>query len=684
MAAVLVWVDLAPRVDAEFFFSDEDPQLRATTEIGERFPSHPQIIVRAESSDVDSEAYESAVRALTASLAEVEGIASVASVTSENARRSPLWGRLLLNSDGAATNLVLQTTGGPFDALVPALQSRLAAAARPDFGLQMSGVPVIVELIRSSLFRDLVVFSSAALLLFGLLIGVVYRRVRVVLGTLVTCLLACSVTLILNQTVGLSIGLLTANIVTIVFVLTLSHIVFLTANASRFGAGAAVGITLPASFWAMATTLLGFFSLTVASARPLRELGMAGAMGTVVAIVMAYGIYPAFLTEPPAPVEPSEGDLPGGSPPEEPPPGEHLPGEHLPGVPRRLPLYPAALVALTAVVMAFGLGRLDTDPGLLSYFAPGSELREGLETIDRDGGSSTLEIVVRDGNGAGLDVDETNEQMWSFQDSLEADPTVGVVVSPPVLFGHARQQPLASFLTLGQLAEILESPALDQVGRAFLSADRMHGRFFTRMHETERAERRRVVIERLLSQARLAGLEPVLVGGVYDLQDQLGRLIASSLRIGLGGLLLLFIGIAYVVARSWRTTVAMFGCLVAIPVIVLGAFGHLSLPVDMITSPAANVALALGVDSMIHLVLRFRALDADGAAAPWAAARTQMTQPVLAASLIVCAGFGIFALSTFPPTARFGFAVILGTVMAATVALAVLPSLAQRLTPDAA
>ncbi len=667
-AVALTWVDLAPRVEAEFFFSDEDPQLRATTEIGQRFPSYPQVIVRAESSTIDSEAYGSAIRALTGALSQVDGISSVASVTSANAARSPLWSRLLLNPDGASTNLVLQTAGGPFDTLVPALEAELAAAEGPDLRLQMSGVPIIVELIRRNLFRDLVVFSSAALLLFGLLIGLVYRRWSVVLGTLSTCLLACSVTLILNQLIGLSIGLLTANIVTIVFVLTLSHIVFLTANARRYGAMAAVRVTLPASFWAMVTTLLGFLSLTVASARPLRELGLAGAMGTVVAIAMAYLVYPAFLAGTPAAPDGATHGPAGLDGPDRP----------------RLPLFPAVVVAAAAVVMAIGVVRLDTDPGLLTYFAPGSELREGLEAVDRDGGSSTLEIVVRDANGARLDTDEVNDRMWTFQDSLEADYTVGVVVSPPVLFGHARQQPLAGFLTLDQLAGILESPALDEVGRAFLSADRLEGRFFARMHEIERSEPRSAVIERLLSQARRAGLDPVLVGGVYDLQGQLGRLIASSLRIGLGGLLLLFVGVAFVVARSWRTTAVMFGCLVAIPVVVLGAFGLLSLPVDMITSPAANVALALGVDSMIHLVLRFRVLQREGDTSPWSAARDQMVQPVLAASMIVCAGFGIFALSTFPPTARFGFAVILGTVTAATVALAVLPAVGQRSTPAAA
>jgi hypothetical protein len=48
-----------------------------------------------------------------------------------------------------------------------------------------------------------------------------------------------------------------------------------------------------------------------------------------------------------------------------------------------------------------------------------------------------------------------------------------------------------------------------------------------------RDEPRSRVIERVRSYVVYAGLEPVAVAGMYDLQAQLGRLIRSSLRIGI-------------------------------------------------------------------------------------------------------------------------------------------------------
>jgi predicted RND superfamily exporter protein len=535
----------------------------------------------------------------------------------------------------------------------------------------MSGIPYVVELIRRSLLQDLIVFSSAALLVFGLVIGAVYRRWQIVVGALSVCLTACAVTLSLAHLAGIAIGLLTANITTIVFVITLSHVVFLTSNwqAARSPDGpaeadpvrAAVRITIVPSFWCMFTTLCGFLSLFLATAKPLRELGMAGAIGTLTAIAVAYGLYPAFLRGATALSSARGTALSGGGI------GALLPTTHA----RRW------LIALGTVTVIAGLGirQLSTDPSLLSYFAPGSDIRAGLEAIDRDGGSSSLYVVVQDTEGGLLHTDTAYAMMWALQDSLEVDSSVGVVVSPAVLLADAKRAPLGAFLSWNRLLSILESPRLNRVALSFVTSDHSQGLFFLRMREARRIESRGDVIARMQGYARESGLDVVLIGGLYDLQAQLGRLIASSLRTAIGGLLLLFIAVAFVVSRSVRASAVMVACLTGIPLVILGLLGHFRVPLDMIASPAVNVSLAMGVDSMIHLAVRARRLRATESSlwTAWVNARTQLWRPILGASLIICAGFGIFSLSAFPPTQRFGLAVILGTLTAATLTLIAVP-----------
>jgi predicted RND superfamily exporter protein len=666
VAWVARFVDVSPRVEGDFFFADDDPQMQASQAIAARFPSSPQVILRVEDLAGDAAAYRTRVAALTNDLLEVEGVVGGYSIATDNPT-SPLFGRILLTPDSAATNIILSADDTDPEILVPRIEAVVAGHASADLGVITSGVPVIVELIRRSLYRDLVVFSLAAVLVFGLLIGLVYRDVAIVAGTLSTTFASVSVTLILVQAIGVPIGLLTANLVTIVFVLTLSHVVFLTANWKRRAAAGPdrsdalrLGIldTMEGSFWSMATTLLGFLSLLLASAKPLRDLGFAGSVGAVTGFVMAYTLYPAFLSRW-AKVRPL---------------GESVLARGSAGGRR------GAVVAIVAVIVvsAVGVLRVNTDPGLLTYFGEGGELREGLEQMDRDGGSSTLDIVVRSPDGGRLDTPQTFAELEALHAAIEADSAVGVALSPTVLVGHARTLPLARLLPTPMLLDLASSPQQAGVGLGYITAERDQAHYFLRMRESGHEESREAVMDRLRGYATDAGLEPVAVAGLYDLQLQLSRLISSSLVTGIGGLLVLFLGVAVVVSRSVGTALKMWVCLAGIPALVLGTFGHLGIAVDIITSPAANVALGMGADSMIHLVVRVRRLAAAGDALPWTHALGQIGRPVLGATGIISAGFGIFVLSTFPPTQRFGLAVILGTAAAAALALVVLPGLARR------
>lgn len=665
----LLWADLSPEVEGDFFFADDDPQMRASREVARRFPSGSQLILRVEGRGLGSEAYRSRIVALTEELAATDGVDGQFSISTDDPARSPLFGRILLTPDPDATNVVLDVADVDPRLLLPRVERVVERHESAELAIAISGVPAIVELIRRSLERDLLVFSAAAMIVFTLLMAAVYRDLAIVIGTLATCLTSVAITLLVIRAMSVGIGLLTANLVTIVFVLTLSHVVFMTANWRRAAAGTrgeggadrpallrrAIDDTVEGSFWSMVTTMLGFTSLLVATARPLRELGVAGAVGAVTAMVIAYSVYPAFLGNW-ARTSARDRVTVRLLPPDR---GRWLP----------------AVVAFLVVGCTVGLPRLETDPGLLTYFDPGSELHRGLARIDADGGSSTLDVVVEDPDGASVDSRGVFDRMERLQGALEADTAVGIVLSPTVLIEHARTFPLAGFLPVRVLFDIASSDALGSVGRSFVTPERDQARFSLRMRESV-DEPRADVMARIRSTVEASGLEPVLIAGLYDLQAQLGRLVASSVRMGIGGLLALFLGIAVAVSRSVRVALAMWLCLVSIPIVVLGTFGLGGIALDIITSPAANIALAIGADSMIHLVVRRRSLSPGAPFEVWAEAVRQISRPVLGATVVIGAGFGIFVLSSFPPTRRFGLAVILGTVTAATVALLVLPRLA--------
>src|SRR5438034_5454848 len=64
------FVDLKPRVEENFFFSTQDPQVRADREILRTFPASPEIVLAA-AGDIESPTYVERVRRVSAELSPV-------------------------------------------------------------------------------------------------------------------------------------------------------------------------------------------------------------------------------------------------------------------------------------------------------------------------------------------------------------------------------------------------------------------------------------------------------------------------------------------------------------------------------------------------------------------------------------------------------------------------------------
>src|SRR5438874_7420292 len=307
---VAAFVDLKPVVDENFFFSTNDPQFQQSKKIEQHFPSQPEVILAVSSRDISSGRYLGRIHRLTQQVENIEAVTSVKSVTNgpksfQDAVASPFWSRLLIAKDRKSTNLILFTEGKETEKLITRLERIMHEFDERDFRIHIAGPPYVVEMIRRSLAHDFWYFSLTAVVLFGLTMAAMFRSARVFIGMLATCTSAVLLTLLVQSVFGKKIGILTVNLGTIVFVVALSHLVYMTFNwqtlADRMGkkspdlAAAARRMTFPASFWSMVCASLGFGSLLIVQAKPLRELGFGGVLGTVVALICAYVMYPSFL-----------------------------------------------------------------------------------------------------------------------------------------------------------------------------------------------------------------------------------------------------------------------------------------------------------------------------------------------------------------------------------------------------
>lgn len=680
LALFFLFVDLKPRVDEAFFFSSDDPQFKADKIISEIFPQPPQIVIGVKG-EIHSKAYAEKIEKLSSSLASLPEVFAVQSLTRgpeglKDAFSSPLWKRVLISEDGQSTFISVFVKEASTEAVVPKIEKIREEWSRPGSEIIISGAPYIVELIRRNLFRDLQIFSLAVFAVFSLVLVAIFRSPRILWGAFIACANASTVTLLLSRLLHIPIGPLTANLSTMVFVLTLSPTVFLTFNwkylMEREGEGGgetvrrAVQMTLQPSFWSMATTLVGFLSLLFVQATPLRQLGISGAIGTFVAFVSAYTLYPWFLEIEEPVLIARKKTVPVDS------------GKTRPFFAKRKNGIAALLVCLI-FVSAFGLFQLNTDPNLLSYFKKGSELRQGLEYIDQNGGSSPLKLVVVDPNKAPFDTGESYKRLWQLHETLEKEPSVGNVVSLPIILAEAKSSPLSFFLSTGWLLNIMESPRFGEIAKYFVTKDRDKTLFLLRMRESIRKTSRLEIIDHIKEMTEEQGFGLALVGGAYALQGKMSKLLASSLVSGILLLLGLFVAMGWLLSRSRQITVALLTSLAVIPVTLLGLLGSLQIPLDIISTPAANLAIGMGVDAMIYLIVFARRFSEEKKTAweVWSQACSRLWRPIGTSLLLICSGFGIFLLSSFPPTQRFGFCVVFGSLTAASAALFLFPWLAS-------
>src|SRR5438067_978684 len=546
MGAVLALVDLTPRVDQHFFFASDDPQLQESNAIDRRFPSGSQLILSVSSPDISSDAYIERLAKLTERIAAMPSVTGVRSLADgpddfKDAESSPFWSRLLIADNRRSSNIIVLTPGNDPERLIRLVEATAQEFDRRDFRIRIAGAPYVVEMIRRSIGHDFVYFGLTAIALFGATMWWVFRSARLVIGMIATCASAVVATLLVQSLAGRKVGVLTANLGIIVFVIALSHLVYMTFNWETLAhhgrrqrdslAAAAWRMTLPPSFWSMVCASLGFASLLFVQAKPLRELGFGGVVGSAVALLCSYAMYPSFLSWA-APRESGVTQL----------------GPDRPFWSRRfVPLSIAVIAA--AIALGVGVTRLDTDPSLLEYFKPHRPLREGLEYVDRNGGSNPLTLVVAEADGRPLNHKDAYKDLWTLQTALEEHKGVGTVVSLPLLVAEGRRRPLSFLVSTEHILKTLDEPKYGRVARTFITPDRMQAAFYLRMVERDRTRPRAEVVDNLRAVVRRSGFKTVLAGGIYRLEGDLAALVASSVTTGLLWLMLLFTIIAVIVAR---------------------------------------------------------------------------------------------------------------------------------------
>ena len=186
--------------------------------------------------------------------------------------------------------------------------------------------------------------------------------------------------------------------------------------------------------------------------------------------------------------------------------------------------------------------------------------------------------------------------------------------------------------------------------------------------------------ERALALARqaLPGAT-VEITGQYPLLLAMQRYLLSTLALSLLLTLPVLALTFYILLRDAKGTFYALVPNLWPVLLILGGMGWFGVPLDIATVMVASITLGLVVDDTIHTLAHYRELRAELGSRAAVADRMEKTAPAyLLTGVILACGFGVCALSSFAPTARFGLLSAIAIVIAVVADFTLVPALFGR------
>ncbi len=559
-----------------------------------------------------------------------------------------------------------------------------------DEPVRLSGIPFINVTLYGAVKHDLLVFGAASLALFAAAFALFFRRARWVALPMACCILPAACVLGAMVLLGIPIAIVTSNMPVLLFVLMLPYTVYFierfrerrrlrpdepAAASTRSALGA---ILLPCLFSA-ATTAAGFAALGFSEVIPIRDFGRLMAAGVVFGSAFVFLFLRTAMDAFPPRREAAAATRPGGG----------APAARSRGLVRLFqeltlarPLLPvaAALLALAAAVT--GVRRLDAETTIGSYFWPGSEVYEGLQFIDAQmGGTTWIEVILTSDEAdhfrteAGLDALATVERYF------DTVPETGNILSLTKLRDQARKKVRTRLVPDKLLIGAITRAAPEIIAQTS-DAEFRTGRSTVRMMETAPDLDRRRILDGLdahlaANAAALQGLD-IQVTGVFPLYADLLDTLMEGQRQTALWVPVAVLCMLVLLFRSLPLAVVVLLPQALPATVLLGVMGWAGIPLDLVTTMIASIAVGVGIDAAIQYTIRYRAeLEACAGDRREALRRTHATvgRAIWIATSIIVAGFSILVLSDFFPSVWFGLFTALAMLISQLATLTVLPAL---------
>ena len=370
------------------------------------------------------------------------------------------------------------------------------------------------------------------------------------------------------------------------------------------------------------------------------------------------------------------------------------------------------LTAFLLVFSLYGISQLSVENRFIDYFKPDTEIYRGMVLIDKQlGGTTPLEVIIdkpaeqetasdddfEDDFLDDFDIEEDDSfvanshwiktyqvpYLQAIHESLEALPETGKVLSiasPLTMLNEISPDILQDPVAFAVLFEELPDLIRDSLVWPYVSKDGNQLRYSIRVFESDPNLRRAELldkIEQTLVEKHNLQPEQISLTGMLVLYNNMLSSLFRSQILTLGVVFIAILLMLWLLFRKFKVALIGISPNIFSAGIVLGLFGLLSIPLDLMTITIAAICIGIAVDNTIHYTHRFmEEFEVDkNALNAVQRSHNSIGRAMYYTSITITLGFSILVLSNFVPNVYFGIMTGIAMLVALIANMTLLPLL---------
>ena len=596
-------------------------------------------------------------------------------------------GKRFVSSDLTSTAIILTKSNDIEDnKIIPAIQNTIENNPG-DEKIYVGGLSYIRYSIKSYIKKDLVTLLPAALIFMVLMLYLSFKEWKGVLLPFIVVVLSILFSFGLMIPLGWEISLVSVLLPIMLIAIANDYGIHLinlyqekrNSNDSKSMKEYAIEIyrelRKPIIITAL-TTIGGMLGLLSHKMRPAAELGILASIGIGFALLMSLFLIPVLLSFYKKPKARKLQKYRKTA----------FINKVLITFSKWVTFYPKRVVAsfiAVVILSTFGLFFLKVDTNIEGYFIGKSDIKKGIELVNKKfGGSQYVSVLF---NGKVLSP-ETLSNIEKYTEQIQKLPEVGHVISPSTFFKELSKGMYmpeeTGYLALPQTEaeavqylEVFSMSGYDEQVSQLIDYNYENSRILVSMKDGSNRTGKSL----LKSLEEITGNDPqfVCIAGPGLSKIQIADMV---IRGQITSLILALVIIFILLSLIFKSIVA--GAKSILPLILstlflFGIMGFLSIPLDIVTTLLSSIMIGVGIDYTIHFLWRYKIEYAKSDDNKLAIFTTMdsVGRGIVFNAFSVMVGFSVLIFSSFAPLRFFGVLVVISIFSCLISALLLIPAI---------